>query len=93
MARGIKFGFSRVAGSYRDAFSSCRVGDPLKKVIAIVGEPTSVIDLGDSVINTWESREWKGIARGGVMSRKMVFVTKQGIIISKSSENLDMLAG
>lgn len=93
MTKGIHFGFSRVAGCYRDTFAACSVGDPISKVFSMAGNPTSEIDLGDRIIHTWESQEWKGIARGGIRSRKMVFVSQGGIIISKNSENLDMLAG
>lgn len=86
-------GFSTVASSWRSAYNRAQIGDPIQSIIDACGEPDECINLGDSMIMTWENSEWKGWLRGGTIVRKMTFVSKEGKIISKNGQNLDRSAG
>ncbi len=88
MGKHTILGWSTVAKSWRKAYSLGKVGDPISVVINIAGKPDTTLNLGDSLLMTWESSEWKGFLRGGTRTRKMVFVVKNNVIFSKSSEGL-----
>ena len=92
MGRHTTLGMSNVAISWRKAYESCREGDDFSKVKAIAGEPDEVLNLGDSILYTYVSEEWKGWLRGGTIVRKMQFVVKEGKIVSKAGQNLDRIA-
>ncbi len=93
MGKHTILGFSTVASKWREAYEQCKIGDPFDKVISLAGEPDETLDLGDTIVYTYVSDEWKGFARGGMIYRKMTFVVKSGKIFSKTSENLDRIAG
>lgn len=93
MGKHTILGFSTVARKWREAYQQCDIGDSFDKVLSLAGEPDEVLDLGDTVIYTYVSEEWKGIARGGTIYRKMTFVVKNGKIYFKTSQNLDRIAG
>ena len=92
MGKHTVLGVSTVAGSWREAWRVGVKGTHINRVISIAGQPDEKVNLGDTVIMTWESSEWKGILRGGKIVRKMIFVVKEGIIFSRSGENLDRIA-
>ena len=93
MGRYTTLGWSNVAKSWREAYNSCHEGDDFSKVRAIAGAPDEVLNLGESILYTYVSEEWKGFLRGGTIVRKMQFVVKEGKIVSKSGQNLDRMAG
>lgn len=92
MGKHTIFGVSTVASSWREAWRIGVEGTSISRVISIAGQPDQKLNLGDTIIMTWESSEWKGFLRGGTIVRKMVFVVKEGTIVSRSSENLDRIA-
>ena len=92
MGKHTVFGVSTVASSWREAWKVGVEGTNISRVISIAGQPDSKLNLGDTIIMTWESSEWKGFLRGGTIVRKMVFVVKEGVIVSRSGENLDRIA-
>lgn len=63
------------------------------KVIAIAGQPDESLNLGESTLYRYVSEEWKGFLRGGTIVRRMEFVVKDGKTLSKTSQNLDRIAG
>lgn len=85
-------GISTVAEEWREAYNNCRIGDSFEKVLNIAGEPDEILNLGDVILYTYESKEWKGWARGGTIIRKMQFSVKQGIVIAKNQQNLDRVS-
>ena len=93
MGKHTTLGWSNVAGPWRKAYNECGIGDRFSKVVAIAGSPDETLNLGDTTIYTYESEEWKGWLRGGTIIRKMQFVVKEGKITSKTSQNLDRMAG
>lgn len=93
MGKHTTLGWSNVASSWRRAYNECNVGDPFSKVTSIAGQPDEVLNLGESILYTYVSEEWKGFLRGGTIVRKMQFVVKEGKIISKTGQNLDRMAG
>ena len=92
MGKHTVLGWSTVAKSWREAYAIGVEGTNISNVINVAGQPDSKLNLGDTVVMTWESSEWKGFLRGGTIVRKMVFVVKEGVIVSRSSENLDRIA-
>lgn len=85
-------GYSKVAKLWQAAYRRCQVGDPFDKVVKIAGRPDETLNLGETILYTSSSREWKGWLRGGYITRKMQFVVKEGIIISKTADNLERMA-
>ena len=93
MGKHTTFGFSTVARTWRTAYNECNVGDLFSKVTEIAGSPDETLNLGDVILYRYVSEEWKGFLRGGTIVRKMEFAVKDGKIISKTSQNLDRIAG
>ncbi len=92
MSEHTTLGCSNVAGKWRKAYAACHVGDDVTKLFSLAGSPDSTLDLGGSILYTYESHEWKGYLRGGTIVRQMQFVVKNRKIISKTSKNLDKWA-
>lgn len=86
------FGISTVSSTWRDTYNNCKIGDPISKVINAVGQADEVLNLGDIILYTYESKEWKGWARGGTITRKMQFTVRNGQIIAKNQQNIDALS-
>jgi len=93
MGKHTIMGFSKVASLWKEAYENYNIGDDFSKVKELAGEPDSTLNLGDTILYTYESEEWKGMMRGGTIVRKMQFVVKDGKIFSKTSQNLDRIAG
>ncbi|MGN0772001.1 MAG: hypothetical protein ACI4MI_05405 [Christensenellales bacterium] len=89
MGKHTIFGFSTVASSWREAYRTSNIGDDFNKVIGIAGEADEILSLGEIVLYTYISEEWKGFLRGGTIVRKMQFAVKNGKIVSKTEQNLN----
>ena len=79
------------ADQFRNAYEQINVGDTKEKVLKLLGEPTTVLNVdSDTTIYTWETSEWKGAIRGGTKSRVIQVSIKEEKVLSKSGKNLDM---
>ena len=88
MARHSILGVSKVASLWASVYNEITVGSDIRAVLAKCGEPDEFLDLGETKMLSWISEEWKGCFRGGTITRKMVFVIKDGKVISKTGQNL-----
>lgn len=82
-------GVSKVAGLWQEVYNNTSVGTDISYVINKCGQPDEVLDLGESKMLPWVNEEWKGFLRGGTITRKLVFVVKNGKVISKTGQNLE----
>lgn len=92
MARHSILGVSKVASLWANVYKETRVGDDIRIVLSKCGRPDEYLDLGDTQMLSWVSEEWKGFLRGGTITRKLVFVVKDGKVISKTGQNLERIA-
>lgn len=92
MGKHTLLGFSKVAKLWRNVYQNCQVGGPFSEVVKIAGRPDETLRIGESILYTYVSNEWKGVLRGGCIARKMQFVVKDGIVVSKKGMNLDLEA-
>ena len=74
----------------RQAYDIIRLDMHISEITRIAGLPDSCVGTLDDGILTWENSVWKGIFRGGTISRKVIIFTKGGKIVQFTSENLDV---
>lgn len=75
---------------WRDVYNNCEINSDFNDIKSLIGEPDSSLSLGEVIVYSYISEEWRGYLRGGTLTRKLIFVVdKNGKIISKSNENLD----
>lgn len=88
MARHSILGVSKVASLWARVYNDTTIGTDIREIFAKCGRPDEALNLGESIMYSWVSEEWKGFLRGGTITRKLVFVVKDGKVISKTGQNL-----
>lgn len=71
-----------------NGYSQLRVGMSKKEVISILGQPSGQRVRGGIETLIWSSTEFRGIARGGSMERKMEVDFENGKVTGWDGSNM-----
>ena len=73
----------------KKAYKKLYIGMPQQTVVNMLGYADSQIANGDIQIFSWWSSEFKGVARGGSMERRITVQFANGQVIGFDAKNID----
>lgn len=76
------------AGKFIEAYKQIEIGLDKSKIIELLGQPNGVRNISDIETMSWQNAEFKGLLRGGTITRKIVVDFKDDKVVGYDSENM-----